>query len=166
MIKILENEDNENNSKKEYQKLSSLKATSRESTSTDKIEYCYNYNRDGTCIRRGCKYVHDTDPTFTLRSPKEQSEKSFYESSIRPVDKSNRSKKPYAKSPAQLKALTDIAGPPRGVKSDINKDGWSNAQYTTFKSMDVEIDAAPSEKHVNFKSLRVEKKKLENDFLP
>lgn len=78
-----------------------------------------------------------------------------------PIDKTNRSFRPFPKSPAQFKTMTEKIGMPQGMKSDVNKDGWSKAQQAELNTMIGEYDS--DVKEVSFKSLRVEKRKFNSE---
>ena len=57
--------------------------------------------------------------------------------------------------------MTEKIGMPQGMKSDVNKDGWSKAQQAELNTMIGEYDS--DVKEVSFKSLRVEKRKFNSE---
>ena len=158
-IRKIYSEDNEILNKKDGHKLSSLN-TAGNTTASDKPKmkgFCHHFNRDGKCSRRGCQYIHEKDPDYKA-SNHEKKTPLPTKSEIKPVDENNRSFKPFAKSPAQFKVMTEKVGLPRGMKTDVNKDGWSKAQQADLKIMIGEYESEV--KQVLFKSFRVEKRKF------
>ena len=157
ILAILELEDRAMLQKDNTHKVAFVKSAPK--TENKERGYCNTFQRDGVCNRRNCYYRHEADPS----KPTQLKSAGPSKSGPKPVDKHNRSK-PFARTPAQLKAMTDVAGAPRGVVSDQNRDGRSNAQLSSLKSMTNEYanEPSPPPKVERLNSVRVEKRKYED----
>ena len=119
------------------EKVSTIKMAAITTTAPDTQQFCRNW-QTGTC-RHGdkCKYKHEKDPSFKPAPGKQEALKQHEDKkkSKAPYGSSNRrSQAPRDFSNVRLDAQhSKMVGPPRGVPSAYNSQGYSSRQRETIK---------------------------------
>lgn len=97
-------------------------------TSEKKNKYCFAFNSNDTCkFGASCRYIHEKDPNSS-NIPSTQSKKKFNKNS-------NDNKATPSKDVTRENRTSHEpnVGPPSGVKSDKNPQGWSLKQISARK---------------------------------
>ena len=113
----------------------SIKNVKLKTMTSEKKKYCFAFNSNDTCkFGASCRYIHEMDPTSTNQNqssnvPSIQSKKNSNKNS-----NDNKESTPSKDVTRENRTSYEPnVGPPSGVKSDKNPQGWSLKQISARK---------------------------------
>ena len=104
----------------------SIKNVKMKAMTTEKKKYCFAFNNNDTCkFGSSCRYIHEKDPNSTSTQSKKKSNKNTIDNKTSTLSKDVTRENRTSYEPN--------VGPPSGVKSDKNPQGWSLKQISARK---------------------------------
>ena len=104
----------------------SIKNVKMKAMTNEKKKYCFAFNNNDTCkFGSSCRYIHEKDPNSTSTQSKKKSNKNTIDNKTSTLSKDVTRENRTSYEPN--------VGPPSGVKSDKNPQGWSLKQISARK---------------------------------
>ena len=104
----------------------SIKNVKMKVMTAEKKKYCFAFNNNDTCkFGSSCRYIHEKDPNSTSTQSKKKSNKNTIDNKTSTLSKDVTRENRTSYEPN--------VGPPSGVKSDKNPQGWSLKQISARK---------------------------------
>ena len=104
----------------------SIKNVKMKAMTNEKKKYCFAFNNNDTCkFGSSCRYIHEKDPNSTSTQSKKKSNKNTIDNKTSTLSKDVTRENRTLYEPN--------VGPPSGVKSDKNPQGWSLKQISARK---------------------------------